>query len=262
MLDPIKDALDPPIRNHRVCFIHVPKCGGTSLVHAIQACFSPWRRDRSGHVFHLSEPAARQAQETTGRSFPETRSHLLDYALAIPTARCVLGHFVVSGKCFEAHAAEWDFVTVLRDPVDRFLSHYFYNLDAPGAHSITSDLGDFLQTPNAVRLGQQYPMYLGGNAWGDRCSDAAIEQTITTLGAFSLVGRLDQLDDFSTRFRQRFGGKLKLERRNVGDRRKREAQLAAVEEHLPLIREICRPDLAVIEAVFGGSGGQADTRGG
>jgi hypothetical protein len=40
--------------------------------------------------------------------------------------RCVTGHFLWSEKCYNAFHGDYRFVTLLRNPVDRFVSNYLY----------------------------------------------------------------------------------------------------------------------------------------
>jgi hypothetical protein len=102
-----------PVGRGSWLFVHVPKCGGTSVLHAI----------RETHP----EP---HSLELNGDHFVEKRTILEHVADRLPTARVVFGHRVFAALV-RSMPQPARMVTVLRDPVDRAISHYNYILTRP-----------------------------------------------------------------------------------------------------------------------------------
>lgn len=94
-------------------FVHVPKCGGTSVLRSIREAYP--------------EPLG---LELNGDQFVEKRAILARIADRLPTARVVFGHRVFAGLA-RSMPRPARMVTVLRDPVDRAISHYNYILTRP-----------------------------------------------------------------------------------------------------------------------------------
>mgnify|MGYP003350421959 FL=1 len=108
---PFKET-DPTMRGSWL-FVHVPKCGGTSVLQAI----------RETHP----EPLG---LELNGDQFVDKRTILESVADRLPAARVVFGHRVFAGLA-RSMPQPARMVTVLRDPVDRAISHYNYILTRP-----------------------------------------------------------------------------------------------------------------------------------
>lgn len=97
----------PPIR--KLFFDHVPKCAGTSIRRFLQRLFS---QRRTYGVYSGIESRCRAF-----KSMPESLRHQFDL---------VIGHGVHT--LVDYVAAEAVTATVLRQPVDRIISHYHYVL--------------------------------------------------------------------------------------------------------------------------------------
>jgi hypothetical protein len=101
-----------------IAFLHVPKCGGTSLAVAVQAAlpehrWAPWTFDPD----QFGPYADRElSDELRARTLPEPGA-FCDYDAAI-------GHFSLPSLLARFDAA--DVVTVLREPRCRLLSHHQY----------------------------------------------------------------------------------------------------------------------------------------
>lgn len=94
-------------------FVHVPKCGGTSVLNAIRATHP--------------EP---HGLELNGDHLVEKNAILEHFADRLARARVVFGHRVFAGLMrFMPQPARM--VTVLRNPIDRAISHYNYILTRP-----------------------------------------------------------------------------------------------------------------------------------
>ena len=94
-------------------FVHVPKCGGTSVLQTIRETYP--------------QPSG---LELNGDHLVEKRVILDLYAERLTVARVVYGHRVFAGlRQFMPQPARM--VTVLRDPIDRAISHYNFILTRP-----------------------------------------------------------------------------------------------------------------------------------
>ncbi|NBB78933.1 MAG: sulfotransferase family 2 domain-containing protein, partial [Verrucomicrobia bacterium] len=98
----------PSSRSRRILFDHIPKCAGQSLNAYLRRHF-PGRK-----IFHMpgSAPAASVAQF---RQLPESQRH----AFAL-----ISGH--LAGYLFDEVHPDSCKITVLREPVDRIVSHYYF----------------------------------------------------------------------------------------------------------------------------------------
>lgn len=216
-----------------IVYIHVPKCGGSSFGAALRVRFA------------LSQTTIRLGQGNPLLTGPARI--LSDYAdrqkqlrqLMARGVRMISGHVQYQP---ELPARGYAFVTLLRDPVDRFVSHYNYLQRKHPDPARAATLQAFLDTSDAARLATQYLFYFAGQDTGDR--DTRIDRAIANLGRFDVVGDLNDTDAFVCDLRGLIRGPLPQWRRNAAPAR------TTVPDHLrPQIETLCAPDIAIYKAV-------------
>lgn len=242
----------------RVVFHHVPKCGGTSVGRALR------KRFLTSQATVVPESSFRAFQSFTGRTdrdqllvdVLDLREQMLLYLLH-EDIRCISLHVRFSSAAFREFRDRYKFVTILRDPVERFVSHYHWSHGKPGAHGrIEESFEAFLDTPRARRLGASYVEYFAGlPKEADLTTPAAIAAAIENLGRMDVVGRLDDLPAFEAKLRDALGVRLR-----VGHENKARGPRSAARTPPDLaerLRVLCAPDIAVWEALYGSAAAPA-----
>lgn len=221
----------------RIIYIHVPKCGGSS--------FGPALRLR-----YLTSHASIALNEGNPR-LSGTDRMLSDYSArrrALRThveagKRLITGHVQYDAQLHEGAARNYRFVTILRDPVDRFVSHYHYVQRKHPDPGRASTLEGFLDTPDAQRLASQYLFYFGGHWQGPGVNTRALtDKAIRNLARFDLVGDLADSDAFLSGLRRLTLTPLLRLRRNVAP-----VPLSVPPKLRPRIEALCAPDIAIYQ---------------
>lgn len=236
----------------RVVFHHVPKCGGTSVGRALrlryllsQETILPEASFRAFAAFS-NPPDHEQALVDV----LDLREQMLLYLL-FQDVRCISAHVRFSNVAYRMFHDRYRFITILREPVSRFLSHYRWNLRNPDDHAhLDLPFEEFLEGPRAQRLGALYVEYFSGLPIdADIRSDEAIALAIKNLRAFDVVGRLDRLDEFKAKIREKLGVRL-----NIGHENENKSNsLGELSDLSPRVKdrlmELCAPDIAVWNAL-------------
>lgn len=228
----------------------MPKCAGTSLRRAIDSALYP-SDDGSCSTVRIETRPSAAAARMAGMEVQDFREQMLLYFMADPRCQFISGHLSFSGTAYRHYAHEWEFITLLRHPVSRWLSHYYFNRFKENSHTpITMELEDFLQSERARQFGSEYVRRLSP------CIDkstppgqTAIRTARKNLSRMSLVGTLEQLDLFCDNFEERFGARLQLQRFNpspVPDQLQRSLVDKDVRRK---IEQLCQPDMQIYEAV-------------
>lgn len=229
-----------------VTFIHAPKCGGTSVGSALRV-----RYIHSQATISLAESAALQGllwPDATGverfyREF-EIRDMMMA-RLVMKGVRCISAHARYNPALRAAEARPRRYVTVLREPVSRFLSHYLYvRRRHPG--SVEGDtIEAFLESEQARRFGSEYLFYFAGRYQvGEPDVEALVRTACANLESFDLVGDTARMDDFRRGVERLLGVRLLRLNRN---RRPAGSGPRFSEAQMRRVREICAPDLAIYE---------------
>ncbi len=183
----------PARRPRRILFDHVPKCAGQTLKAYLRLHF-PRRK-----IFHTqgSEPAASVAQF---RQLPESKRH----AFAL-----ISGH--LAGQLLDEVHPDTCTITVLREPVDRIVSHYYFVKRTQSHYlhekvlSAGLSLRDYVEQALSHELSNHYTLHFSGLSREDaaRDPDAAVEQALQGLRRYDLVGFQDDMPGFVAQLRRR-----------------------------------------------------------
>lgn len=231
-----------------VVFHHVPKCGGTSVGRALR--FRYIVSQATVHPIH-SFRAVEAYFPSTDRdgllcAMREFRQQMLIYHMA-GRIRCISAHVPFSPAAHNFGAPGYRFVTILRDPVQRFVSHYFHSLNRNDYSRISVPFEEFVKSDQARRFGSVYSEYLCGLRATNFSSDETIEAAIENLGKFDAIGFLDELPKFEEKLSSLLGVRLRIKHENAGKSGN------GFHNKLPpnlyeSVIEICAPDIRIYEA--------------
>ncbi|TFL16374.1 sulfotransferase family 2 domain-containing protein [Jannaschia formosa] len=239
----------------RFVFHHVPKCGGTSVGRALR------KRYLLSQATVTPESSFRAFETFTGRSDRERmlvdvldlREQMLLY-LMYEDVRCISLHVRFSKAAYETFRDRYRFVTILRDPVVRFVSHFNWSYGKVGVHGrIEEPLEEFLGTARARQMGSSYGEYFSGlPSDADFGSAEAVERATQNLAHFSVVGRLEDLDGFRTQLSDALGIRVRIGHENRGRAGSKSLRVDDLSPEIQdEIRRLCAPDIAVYQAAFG-----------
>lgn len=227
----------------RIVLLHVPKCAGTSLTEALSAHFPPHL------VARLQTSVTARVAAATGRRLESYRQELLWYLARSRDFELISGHVGFHPELFEDLRPRWSFITLLRDPVERFLSSYFYRTQKASPHAaVDLRLDRYIETRRARHSGAIYVRYFAGDGKREP-TQARVDRAIDNLRQLQLVGTTNRLPSFCEAFRRRFGFSLRLPRRNT-------SVVASAVNHRSVapalrqrIEELCTPDRQVFDQV-------------
>jgi len=239
--------------------VHVPKCGGTSIKNSIKQYYHSLdiRKDRdivninvlasyeTTKVIHNVEPF-----ETNYYEVLEFEEQLLLYYMYQENIRYIAGHFSFSEIAYNQFKDKYAFITILRDPVKRWISHFFYNKYKEGyLGKIEGDLSKYLESPRSRSQGCEYVKKFYGKIDRniDYGSEQAIDRAKNNLNKFRVIGFLEHLDDFAIQLEESFGIRVKIPKLNVGPKSKSYMDSTINKEIMDLIKVICKPDIEIYQ---------------
>ncbi len=236
---------------HRSVFLHMPKCGGTSLSEAMYATVPLPERigvidavstRRAAAMLHFGENDLFRCHEDLehGQLTFDLREGMLLQHMAWDTM-LIHGHVFWSERAEQHFGETYRYVTLLREPVARAVSNFRMT---QRAGVVTDDLDTYLDGPVARRHARVYLRYLTGrNDIADDDVPAALDLARSRLEKFAVVGFLDDIAGFMQAYRAMFGVTLRMPRLNAAP----DAKPAYTDEQMARMRTLCAPDIALYD---------------
>lgn len=242
-----------------IVFLHLFKCGGTSFAQAIKSCYLDLGLIRNRNIFHLNGKAAKNATQKIlelPNSLEEQNNHdyiswkfreyLLLYHMSQQHTNYIAGHFRFSEAAYQYFSDKYSFITVLRDPVERFISAYFYRRYKTGM--LEREIEEHLQSKNCLNEGSLYVRSLcGTDGIEDWSCTKAIAKAKENLHKFRIIGFLEYQEEFLRQFEAQFGRRLKIKVTNQSPKSGAYKKSIVTSEIRAKITEICQPDLEIYQ---------------
>jgi hypothetical protein len=221
-----------------LAFVHIEKAAGTTLYHILR---------RNFFMRHLEVRPFAQESDMIFRASDLKRSFWLN-----PSLCSIGGHSVKAFADLETVVKDIKYITLLRDPRTRYVSHYYYHMSMKKTHI---HFREYLKYDEELNF--QTSSLSTGNYRGNRSACSAdLERAKELLaGKFSLVGVVEEFDEFLIHLRRFLRPKRfdpRYSRQNVSraeDRLGKETPLEILTKYNDEILENNQLDLKLYEYV-------------
>lgn len=179
----------------QVIFPHVPKCAGNAVIKSIQQAAERSRINISFDLFDGS--ACNLLASSKSLTWWEAAETVFAYKAISGNGNILTGHAPFYEQTKKQISVDKKIVTVLRNPVDRWISNYIYDCYKPqklGGRFV--EIGEYLSSGAAVLGGNYYTVFFSnGNLASITSSD--VEQSIRFLKKFDSVGCTEDMARFN-----------------------------------------------------------------
>jgi len=227
-------------RPRKILFDHLPKCGGTSLNVYLEAHY-PRRKTFSINGINPT------ASVEYFKNLPQRKRHGYDL---------VKGHF--AHELINYAHPECLRVTVLREPVDRIISHYYYAKRTQShylyskIHSSKMSLEEYATSDLSGELRNWYTTHFSGLTVD--AAELNPEESITNavdvlINRYDIIGFLDNFSSFTENLRNQAGLRYKYQNRKVNVTQARPALNDVPQSVITKIKKVNHLDIALYRKV-------------
>jgi hypothetical protein len=239
---------DPSSIIPKVFYCHVPKCAGSSISRAIrQQLFVGFK----GATFKIDLRASHKSSQLSSMDAMRVREILLAYNLSNAQNYFGSGHVYCRPNVVEYYMNEWDFVTILRNPIDRWISEYVYSTykDSDWQKNILP-IDDYLASERGKVTGIEFIRYFSSmpNDYVGNVEEF-IDEAVENLRRFSVIGTIEDIERWRESFNKRFNTDLSIPRINTSPRVGVADRIRSDDSIMKKIEELCEPDLRVYQRI-------------
>ncbi len=219
--------------NLRLIFFHIPKCGGTSVDTAIREdlSISDGYISANPHIFSTKILQEEEYSLITPLYWHGMQSSYIQYMYQ--DKQIISGHFPFSEKAYNISGHRYAHITMLRDPVERWISHYrfaktgfvfhlgekYAKLLSNNSLSLEEQLNQFINSPVGSFFGMLQSAVIGGynlfSRWDNNNSrKELLQKAKKNLKFFKIIGFLEDIQKFEEQFHEKIGYPIKIHTRN------------------------------------------------
>lgn len=235
-----------------VLFHHVPKCAGTSVSRGLRIRYALSQASiaapATADVVAAAPRYSSLSEDEQLNELRKFRIRLLQYYLW-QDYRFVGGHVPFSDAAYNRYRTRYKFITVLREPVERFISQYYFDLHRDHHARVEVSLDEYLETRTAWITANRYSEYFCGHeAFAPDDTEANVRAAVDNLEKFDVVGFTDRMNDFSRRIKETLGVSVRFRRARVA-RTPTSARARDIAPHTrKKIERLCAADLEIFES--------------